>query len=79
MVKKKKKEKKNNKIQDKHATYWEYFSLVMFLVFSTLFISMLIIEIFYVFGTKGVWLAVPTTGILWGISYEFARLLFKKK
>lgn len=72
-----KKRKNKAKKGIRHEMYWEYFSLVMFLVFSTLFISMLIIEIFYVLGPKGIWLAIPVTGILWGISYIIARLLFK--
>lgn len=63
----------------KNKIYWEYFSMVMFLVFATLFISMLIIEIFYVFGKKAIWLTIPITAIFWGLSYLLAKVLFKKK
>lgn len=64
---------------EKDKRYWEYFSMVMFLVFSTLFISMLIIEIFYVLGKKAIWITIPLTAIFWGLSYLLARVLFKKK
>ncbi len=64
---------------DKNKTYWSYFSLVMFLVFAVLFIAVLIIAMFAIFGGKGVWLVIPVTVVLWGISFLIAKILFKKK
>ncbi|HOZ35642.1 MAG TPA: hypothetical protein PLK55_03275 [archaeon] len=80
MVKKKRQIKKVKTEKNiKYEIYWDYFSLVMFLVFSTLFISMLIIEIFFVLGKSALWLTIPVTAILWALSYLLARILFKKK
>ncbi|HRS42910.1 MAG TPA: hypothetical protein P5530_03525 [Candidatus Diapherotrites archaeon] len=75
-VRKKQTNRKNN---IKHEIYWDYFSLVMFLVFSTLFISMIIVEIFFVLGRSALWLTIPVTAILWGLSYLLARVIFNRK
>jgi len=75
-VRKKQTNRKNN---IRHEIYWDYFSLVMFLVFSTLFISMIIVEIFFVLGRSALWLTIPVTAILWGLSYLLARVIFNRK
>ncbi|MFA7709064.1 MAG: hypothetical protein WCX82_02915 [archaeon] len=64
--------KKNNK------TYWEYYSLIIFLIFCVLFISVLIVFVFSILGSKYLWVVIPTTLILWGISYLLAKAFLKK-
>lgn len=81
MVVKKKKVKKNKellKLKVNKKRYWEYYSLVIFLVFTVFFISMLIFAMFLWLGREALWLAIPTTAILWGLSYVFAKILYKK-
>jgi len=65
--------------EEKHKTYWRYYSVVIFLIFAVLFIAILIIATLAVFGSRGLWLVIPATVILWGISYVLAKIFFKKK
>jgi len=73
------KPKTETKFTEKQKKYWEYYSIIIFLVFCVLFISILIIATFAVFGKNGIWLVIPVTAILWGISYVIAKVVFKKK
>jgi hypothetical protein len=87
VIKKKKNTKKIKKTENQKTLkmdvnkrrYWEYYSLVIFLVFTVFFISMLIFAIFLWLGKDGLWVVIPTTAILWGLSYIFAKAIYKKR
>lgn len=87
VVKKKENTKKIKKTENQKTLkmdvykrrYWEYYSLVIFLVFTVFFISMLIFAIFLWLGKNGLWVVIPTTVILWGLSYIFAKAIYKKR
>jgi hypothetical protein len=87
VIKKKKNTKKIKKTENQKTLkmdvnkrrYWEYYSLVIFLVFTVFFISMLIFAIFLWLGKDGLWVVIPTTVILWGLSYIFAKAIYKKR
>jgi hypothetical protein len=87
VIKKKKNTKKIKKTENQKTLkmdvnkrrYWEYYSLVIFLVFTVFFISMLIFAIFLWLGKNGLWVVIPTTVILWGLSYIFAKAIYKKR
>jgi hypothetical protein len=40
---------------------------------------MIIVEIFFVLGRSALWLTIPVTAILWGLSYLLARVIFNRK
>ena len=81
MVAKKKKTIAKPKIiiGNKEKRYWDYYSAVIFLVFSVLFIAILIIAMAAVFGKAGLWYVIPVTLVLWILSYLIAKLIFKRK
>jgi len=66
------------KTPEKNKQYFEYYSIVIFLIFCVLFISVLIIFVFALFGAKYLWSVIPVTLVLWLISYLLAKRIFKK-
>lgn len=78
-VEKKSKEVKilNKKINLKE--YFEYYSLVVFFLFSILFVFILIVVFILLFGKQYLWVVIPVTVVLWIASYYLSRYLFKSK
>jgi len=66
----------NKKIDLKE--YFEYYSLVVFFLFSILFVFILIVVFIMLFGKQYLWTVIPVTIALWIASYYLSRYLFKK-
>mgnify|MGYP001254195004 CR=1 FL=1 len=58
--------------------YFEYYSLVIFFLFSILFVFVFILFFYLIFGPKYLWLTIPIILVFWGLSYYLSKIVFKK-
>ncbi len=58
--------------------YFEYYSLVIFFLFSILFVFVFIMFFYMIFGPKYLWFTIPIILVFWGISYYLSKIVFKK-
>lgn len=58
--------------------YFEYYTLIIFFLFSILFISIIIISFLAIFGIKYLWYVIPIILGFWIVSYYLSKRIFKK-